>query len=125
ALASWCSLAEVSRRLYNRRVDLALLGQEWMQLWAQATERAERVRRIAARPFLDVRQDELAAGPWPALDPVLADLGVDLDPVARRQIASPGPGSAAPGAHRYRLERYGLTAPGVRQAFPGLTAAAG
>ncbi len=125
ALASWCSLAEVSRRLYNRRVDLALLGRDWMQLWAEATERAARVRRVAARPFLDVRQDELAAGPWPALEPVLAGLGVELDQAARQQIAGLGPGSAAPNAHRYRLERYSLTAQAVRGAFPGLTAAAG
>jgi hypothetical protein len=125
ALASWCSLAEVSRRLYNRRVDLALLGRDWVQLWAEAAERAARVRRIAARPFLDVRQDELATGPWPALEPVLAGLGVELDQAARQRIAGLGPGSAGPNAHRYGLERYRLTAQAVRGAFPGLTAAAG
>ena len=32
-LASRCSLAEVVRRLHNRRVDLRLLGADWCQLW--------------------------------------------------------------------------------------------
>jgi hypothetical protein len=125
ALASWCSLAEVSRQLYNRRVDLALLGRDWMRLWSEAAERAAPVRRAAVRPFLDVRQDELAAAPWTALEPILASLGVELDLVARQRIAAPAPRSAAPVAHHHRLERYGLTAQTVREAFPGLTARAG
>ncbi len=125
ALASWCSLTEVNMRLHNQRVDLAQVGRDWVQLWAQAAERAEQVRGTAARSFLDVRQSQLAAGPWPALEPVLAGLGVELTPAARQRITALRPGPAAPGAHRYRLERYGLTAQAVRRAFPGLAAAAG
>jgi sulfotransferase family protein len=125
ALASWCSLTEVNMRLHNQRVDLAQVGRDWVQLWAQAAGRAAQVRRTAARSFLDVWQTQLAAGPWPALEPVLAGLGVEPTPATRQQIAGLGPGSAAPNAHRYGLERYGLTAQGVRGAFPGLTAAAG
>ena len=124
ALASWCSLTEVNMRLHNRRVDLFQLGRDWVPLWAQAAERAARVRETAGRSFLDVWQTQLAAGPLPALEPVLAGLGVDLTPAARRRITALSTGSAAPGAHRYRLERYGLTAEAVRRAFPGLAAAA-
>ena len=125
ALASWCSLTEVNMSMHNRRVDLAQLGRDWLQLWTQATDRAARVREAAARSFLDVWQTQLAAGPLPALEPVLAGLGVELTPEARQRITALGAGPAAPGAHRYRLERYGLTAQAVRRAFPGLAAAAG
>jgi hypothetical protein len=125
ALASWCSLAEVTMGLHNRRVDLGLLGRDWLQMWAQAATRAMAVRAGAARPFLDVSFTRLAAAPLPVLEEICRGLGAGLTPVARRQLTG-RPGRARPagqGAHHYSLARYGLTPQAVRDAFPGDPAA--
>jgi hypothetical protein len=119
-LASWCSLSEVIMRLHNRRVDLNQLGRDWTQMWSQAMTRALRVRAAAARPFLDLRYTELAGAPLPALEALFSSLGAELTPAGRQQITSrarTAPGG--PGAHRYSLDRYGLTPGAVRDAFPG------
>jgi hypothetical protein len=122
ALASWCSLAEVTMRLHNRRVDPGLIGQDWLQLWAQAVTRATRVRACAAAPFLDVSYTRLAAGPRPVLAEIGRLLGTEPTPAAGQAVAGraspPGPGG--PGVHRYSLARYGLTPAAVRAAFPQL-----
>ena len=125
ALASWCSLAEVTRRLSNRRVDLNQLGRDWTQMWAQAMTRALRARAAAAQPFLDVSYTQLADAPLPTLETLYSGLGAELTPAARQQITgrirtSPaGPRAHHHSAHRYSADRYGLTAEAIRDAFPG------
>ena len=125
ALASWCSLAEVTRRLSNRRVDLNQLGRDWTQMWSQAMTRALRARAAAAQPFLDVSYTQLADAPLPTLETLYSGLGAELTPAARQQITgrirtSPaGPRAHHHSAHRYSADRYGLTAEAIRDAFPG------
>ena len=121
-LASWCSLAEVVRRLHNRRVDLRLLGADWCQLWAGATTRAMRVRAGARQTFVDIPYSQLAADPLAAVADALRRLDVEVTPATRLQVAarlSLG-GRAARGQHHYTLDRYGLTAGEVRETFSGL-----
>src|SRR5215831_8298635 len=125
ALASWCSLAEVTRRLSNRRVDLTQLGRDWTQMWSQAMTRALRARAAAAQPFLDVSYTQLADAPLPTLETLYSGLGAELTPAARQQITSrartspAGPRAHHHSAHHYSADRYGLTAEAIRDAFPG------
>jgi len=119
ALASWCSLAEVTMRLHNRRVDLHQLGRDWTQLWSQAMTRALRTRAAAAQPFLDVSYTQLADAPLPTLEALYSGLGAELTPVVRHQITSRARTSPAGWrAHYYSADRYGLTAKAIRGAFP-------
>jgi hypothetical protein len=124
-LASWCSLAEVVRRLHNRRVDLRLLGADWCQLWAGATVRAMRIRAGAPQLFVDASYPELAADPLAAVADTLRCLDVELTPATRRLMAArlSRNDRAAPGPHHYTLARYGLTPGGVRETFSGYLAA--
>ena len=127
ALASWCSLAEVTVRLHNRSVDLGVLGQDWLQMWAGAMTRATGVRAGTVRPFIDVSFTRLAAGPLLLLDEVCRGLGAGLIPAARERIAARArrPGTAGQRAHHYSLARYGLTPQSVREAIPGYPGARG
>jgi hypothetical protein len=118
-LASWCSLAEVTMRLHNRRVDLHQLGRDWTQMWSQAMTRALRTRASAPQPFLDLPYTQLDSAPLPALQTLFARLGAELTPAGRQQITSrAGPGPAGLRAHHYSLDRYGLTPQAVRDALP-------
>jgi sulfotransferase family protein len=120
ALASWCSLAEVTMRLSNRRVDLSQLGRDWTRMWSQAMTRALRTRAGAAQPFLDVSYTRLADAPLPTLEALCSGLGAELTPAARQQITSQARASpAGPRAHHYSADRYDLTAKAIRDAFPG------
>jgi Sulfotransferase family len=119
ALASWCSLAEVTMRLHNRRVDLSQLGRDWSQMWAQAMTRALSTRARAAQPFLDVPYTQLATAPLSAVEAIFSRLGAELTPESRQEVTSRARATAAgPRAHHYSLERYGLKATAIRDAFP-------
>jgi Sulfotransferase family len=124
-IASWCSMAEVIRRLHNRRVDLPLLGDECCQLWARATARAMRVRAGAPQPVIDISYPQLAADPALAVADAFRRLDVELTPATRQRLTArlSRAGRAAPGTHHYSLARYGLTSAGVREAFAGYLAA--
>jgi hypothetical protein len=119
ALASWCSLAETTMRLHNRRVDLHQLGRDWTQMWSAAMTRALRIRASATQPFLDLPYTELAGAPLPTIETLLSRLGAELTPAGRQQITGRArTNPAGPRAHHYRLDRYGLTASAIRDAFP-------
>ncbi len=119
ALASWCSLAEVTMRLHNRRVDLNQLGRDWAQMWSQAMTRALRTRAGVPQPFLDLPYTQLASAPLPAMETLFSRLGAELTPAARQQITSRARTSpAGRHAHHYSLDRYGLTPEAIRDAFP-------
>jgi hypothetical protein len=124
-LASWCSLVEVSRRLHGRDTDPRQIGADWLALWPQALGRAMAVRAAAPDRFIDVPYPDLAADPAGTAGQVLARLGTPPGAATRSRLAAlPGQGAlAGSGRHRYGLDRYGLTADGVRAAFAGYLAA--
>ena len=120
ALASWCSLVEVTMRLHNRRVDLNQLGRDWTQMWSQAMTRALSTRAAAVQPFLDLPYSQLTGAPLPTLETLFSLLGAELTPAGRQQITSRArPSRAGPRAHHYSLDRYGLTPEAIRDALPG------
>jgi hypothetical protein len=119
ALASWCSLTEVTMTFHNRTVDLPLLGQDWAGLWSWAFARAAGVRAASSAQFLDVSYSQLTAGTQSALDQILAGLdAADAVPAQARLAALAQARGPARGAHRYSLRRYGLTQRDVADAFP-------
>jgi hypothetical protein len=119
ALASWCSLTEVTMTFHNRRVDLPLLGRDWTGLWSWAFARAAGVRAASSARFLDVSYSRLTADTETVLDEILGVLGAGaaMPAQARRQALAQARGPAR-GAHRYTLDRYGLTPRAVAAAFP-------
>jgi hypothetical protein len=120
ALASWCSLAEITMRVCNRRVDLNQIGRDWTQIWSQAMTRALRTRVAAAQPFHDVSYTQLADAPLPTVETLYSGLGAELTPAVRQQITGRARANpAGPRAHHYSADRYGLTAKAIRDAFPG------
>ena len=125
AIASWCSLMEVTMGMSNQRVDLRLLGQDWTGMWASAVTQAMAVRERSPQSFIDVPYDRLTSSPAAAVSDVLARLGPGPALAAGGQARgrdSKAHGQHArqrPGAHRYSLARYSLTAESVSRAFSG------
>jgi hypothetical protein len=120
ALPSWCSLTEVTMSFHNRRVDLPLLGRDWTGLWSRAFAGAAGVRAASSAQFLDVSYHRLTTDTESALDEILAglDAGAAVPAQARQQALAQARGPSR-GAHRYTLDRYGLTPRAVADAFPG------
>jgi hypothetical protein len=88
-------------------------------MWSAAMTRALRIRASATQPFLDLPYTELAGAPLPTIETLLSRLGAELSPAARQQITGRARANpAGPRAHHYRLDRYGLTASAIRDAFP-------
>ncbi|MFE0156038.1 sulfotransferase family protein [Nonomuraea sp. NPDC059007] len=113
ALPSWCSLTEATMGMHTDRVDLTVLGRDWLQIWAQALTRAMRVREHTdpAR-FIDVPYAELTHAPASAIARVLAQLGEHPPPAG----AVPRSGTSP---HHYDLPRYGLEPASILDAFAG------
>lgn len=118
-LPSWCSLTETTMGLHTDRVDLALLGQDWLRIWSQATVRATAARQEAdPERFIDVSYRDLVADPAGTAAQVLARLGMDHRPhVPARDRRTPD--------HLYTLERYGLDSASVHRAFADYLASTG
>ena len=82
--------------------------------------RAVRVRRQVGRHcFIDVHYDQLLVDPIGTIENVYRDLGESLSSEARRHMVDylDRDRHGAHGAHRYSLERYGLTKPVVARTF--------
>lgn len=120
AVASWCSLAEITMTFHNLRLDLRQLGQDWVALWARAVTLGAESRAAAATPFLDVSYTQLCADPESVLAEVLRAIGAPGEPSAREKVTT-SPRRPHRAAHHYSLDRYGLTAEPVRAAFPAGT----
>ncbi len=87
ALASWCSLAATIGRGTVASLDLGLLGQSWLDFWADAAERAVVVRGTAEpRRFHDVRYDDLVAEPLGEVRRLYAAAGLQLTPTTQRRM---------------------------------------
>jgi hypothetical protein len=87
ALASWCSLAATISRGTVASLDLATLGQAWLDFWARAAERAVTVRATAdARRFHDVRYTDLVADPLREVRRVYLAADLELTPSAQQRM---------------------------------------
>jgi Sulfotransferase family len=110
-IPSLCSLAAGFRGLMTDRLDLRRLGAELVEALAVGPERmiAARENLDPAR-FLDVSYDAMVADPIGTVRDACAHFGYDLTPEyesrAHRYLAE-NPRHKR-GAHRYRLEDFGL-----------------
>lgn len=119
-LASFCGLVEAVALVANRRIDRAQIGQDWLAIWSEAMSRAVRVRHTVGRHrFIDVYYDHLMVDPLGTIENVYRDFGENLSPEGRGHMVDylDQDRRGTYGAHRYSLERYGLTASVVRRAF--------
>ena len=120
ALASWCSLAATIGRGTVASLDLGVLGQGWLDFWADAAERAVDVRGGSdLRRFHDVRYDDLVADPLGEVRRLYAAAGLRLTPTARRRMERwlERHHRRRRPRHRYDLAQFGLDRPTVDARF--------
>jgi hypothetical protein len=123
-VASGCSLYETTRIASMRGHDPVALGQQWLDTWGQAMDRAMAVRaRASPEQFLDVHYDELMTDPagqvqrihrWAGLGGEEAAFGVVQAWLAENPRHKHG-------VHQYTLEHYGLDAQRVAERFRDYT----
>ena len=124
AVASYASLVHALRRAYSDDVSSAVVGRQALERGAVAMQRAMEVRSASAdSAFVDVAYRTLVRDPIAVVRAVYEQRGRPLRPDAEEQmrqwiLANP---QHKHGAHRYDLERFGLTAPEVDAAFAGYT----
>jgi hypothetical protein len=120
-LLSVARLTEVLRRPFTRRVDKAEIGRQDSDRWLAATElmiAAAQEPRFA-EPIFHVHYADLVKDPVGTVAALYRHFGDSLDPGAACRIgrlveAKPNGGY---GAHRSRLEEYGLDAALERERF--------
>jgi hypothetical protein len=119
-MASWCSFVEHIRALHARYTDPLPVGREWLRIWGSALRRAARVREMAdPEQFCDVGYRTLTGDPAAIVASLSQRLGISA-PRVRAAQNQPDQRTEPLGRHRYSLDRYGLTAMAIRDAFPAL-----
>jgi hypothetical protein len=117
-LGSLCSLVESSQVMHERSPDLHAIGETWLELQANAIERARKARVDWPREaFVDVPYPWLAAEPHEKVPILYERLGAkwtNADAATLSSVlARPGIGRQ----HEYELGRYGLSPRQVETAF--------
>jgi hypothetical protein len=121
-IASLCSLQAGIRGTLMNRPDLHRLGAECLETLSVGAERAlEFRRRFNTARYFDVHYERLVAEPIETVRSICQyfgyDFGGEYEARARRRLAA-NPQDKH-GAHRYRLEDFGLDQAGVERAFAG------
>ena len=126
-VGSTCSLIHHPLALFNTAVDTKMIGQQVNTIWAQCAS-----RMIAAReahpefPFFDMHYQTFVADPIGTIRALYRFEGLELsEAVAERmrdELDRHNRSRDAAGAHRYRLEDYGLTVSEVDRLFGDYTA---
>jgi len=120
AVASYASLVETLRRAYSDAVMPAAVGRQAMGRTVAAMQRALDVRNAAGESaFVDVSYADLLRDPVRAVREVYRHQGRALnagveDRMRAWVLANP---QHSHGAHRYDLERFGLTGDAIDGAF--------
>jgi hypothetical protein len=119
-LGSVCSLIHYTRSWSSDRDDRIELGEEELDRWALAVERAmDFRRRVGNERFADIAFGDLQSDPVAALAHGLEEIDIDFDEKSRgsveRWAATHKPG--AHGSHSYELADFGLDPAEVRMAF--------
>ena len=117
---SWCSLMAGLRRIVSERLDLHRPGAECAEELAWRSERmiAARAALDPAR-FLDVSYERMVADPISTICEACRHFGYDFSPeyeARARCYISENPRHKH-GAHRYRLEDFGLDEASVNRHF--------
>ncbi len=120
AMASLCSLQELSRGMISDNLDLAVLGNEVLTYWSGEWRRNVAQRALLdPSTFCDIRFDDINRDGMAVAERVHAFAGLPFDAAARRACAdweAANPRHQG-GKHEYLLETYGLTREQVRETF--------
>jgi len=121
-VASSCSLCDQILSLQNTTVDRTVLGYQTLELNALGAQRMSAARDTRpASQFHDIHYKAFTRDPMAAIRALYTFEGLTLSPAVEQAmqaaIARHDRARAAAGAHRYRLEDYGLTTEGLDRAF--------
>lgn len=121
-VASSCSLVDKILSLQNDSVDRKAVGYQTLTINQLGAQRMTATREAhPATPFHDIHYKAFVRDPLAAVRALYAFEGLELasDVEAKMQAALDRQQAEreVSGAHRYRLEDYGLDAAGVRRAF--------
>ncbi|WP_395816419.1 sulfotransferase family protein [Archangium minus] len=123
-VASGCSLYEAARVVAIRDPDPVALGQQWLDTWGEAMDRAMAVRAKApSEQFLDVHYEELMADPTGQVQRIHRWAGLGSEEAASGVVQSwlaENPRHKH-GVHQYSLEYYGLDGQRVAERFRAYT----
>lgn len=119
---SCCSLYEHTQAMFVRGADPVAIGAQWLDTWGTAIDRAvEAVARWPADRVVHVPYAAVLADPVAEVDRIVTALGLPADPGLADRVAQWTAAEAnrkdRHGAHRYTVERYGLTAGRVDERF--------
>lgn len=119
SVPSFASLIHTLRSTASDDVDPMLVGRQWSEIFARATERSLDAREACEERFLDVDYRELVADPLVQVARIHAFAGLSLPDEVRermRRWAQENARDKRP-VHRYTLERFGLDESALRHAF--------
>ena len=117
------------RQAFSEHLDLKSIGSTWCSLWSLGLERTLQFRRDhpeLEQRFMDISYEELTADPVAAAVKIHERFSLSLDPGPLGQFRDylTSHPKDRHGAHRYRLEDYGLTAQKVWEYFGNVKSAA-
>lgn len=120
AMASLCSLDEISRNMFSSGFDLKLLGREVLDYWSREWRRnLEQRAQLDPRFFCDIRFDDINRDGMAIAEKVHTFAGLTFDAAARQTTAdweAANPRHQG-GKHVYQLDKYGITGEQVRETF--------
>jgi len=119
-LASFCSMVWHGRGVFSDEVDAREVGAHWSRKVGRLLDRSMEARGAAAdEGFVDVSYYDLVADPVAAIRRLYDALGLPFTPAVeeRMKVTRKANPQHKYGAHRYRLEDYGLTSGGVEPLF--------
>jgi hypothetical protein len=109
AVASGCSMMEVSRRAFGGPTDRRALGHAYLAHCAETTGRATEVCAAQPARFVHVRYDDLVRDPLGTVHRILANFGREPDAETNDRIRRFLDGQRPRPRHHYRLADFGLT----------------
>lgn len=118
SLASLCSLVATMNAAYCRRVQSSAIGPHLLEMWRQILERSMKVREHrGGAPFFDLQYHDFMRDPIAAVRSIHGHFGLPFGPDTEERLRAylaQNPKDKH-GAHRYTLERFGLSAEQVDQ----------
>lgn len=118
AVASFCSLVEALNGVHCKQTDPVAIGRTWLGILAESIARGRKLRRaLPEATVVDVSSHRLASDPHRFAPQLAERVGAPWTHRDRDGLnAIAGPPGRTP-ARTYALERFGLTADTVEEAF--------
>jgi hypothetical protein len=122
AVASFCSMVTIIRKMYSDQEDLKQIGESCLSLLSMALDRAMKTRETAnTHRFCDVNYQELIDDPIGIVKNIYRCFGYDMDPhmeIDMKRWLRNNPQHKS-GVHRYSLDQFGLDSYRMKQRFAG------